>query len=101
VVNWHRDARQGRARSWLGLPRPAVEWIVEEKYRAAKRSATAYRSTSSAACREFARFDRGAKRDFGRLGDRRLGKSLYTMAYSAEAQIVREIGKFLVNWAVK
>ncbi|MBO0736402.1 MAG: isoleucine--tRNA ligase [Alphaproteobacteria bacterium] len=80
-----------------GLP---IEWIVEEKYRAANRSKDdipidQFRSE----CREFAaHWMEVQKRDFQRLGVVGDWDNPYTtMAYSAEAQIVREIGKFLVS----
>ena len=80
-----------------GLP---IEWIIEEKYRAKNQSKDdvpidQFRHE----CREFAAYwIEVQKRDFKRLGVVGDWKNPYTtMAYSAEAQIVREIGKFLVN----
>ena len=81
-----------------GLP---IEWIVEEKYRAKKpverQRADRLSSAANAAtsprigsrCRS-AQFQR-----LGVVGD--WDHPYTTMAYAAEAQIVREIGKFLVN----
>jgi isoleucyl-tRNA synthetase len=80
-----------------GLP---IEWIVEEKYRAAKRSKDSIPIDQfRRECREFAaHWIEVQKRDFKRLGVIGDWENPYTtMAYSAEAQIVREIGKFLVN----
>src|SRR3981189_1512046 len=80
-----------------GLP---IEWIVEEKYRAAKRSKDSIPIDQfRRECREFAaHWIEVQKRDFKRLGVVGDWENPYTtMAYSAEAQIVREIGKFLVN----
>jgi isoleucyl-tRNA synthetase len=80
-----------------GLP---IEWIVEEKYRAAKQSKDSVPIDQfRRECREFAaHWIEVQKRDFKRLGVVGDWDNPYTtMAYSAEAQIVREIGKFLVN----
>src|SRR5579872_5044340 len=80
-----------------GLP---IEWKIEEKYRAAKRSKDdvpidQFRKE----CREFAAHWIDVQRaEFQRLGVEGDWAHPYTtMAYSAEAQIVREIGKFLMN----
>ncbi len=80
-----------------GLP---IEWMIEEKYRARKMSkdmvpADQFRRE----CREFAaHWIAVQKAEFERLGVVGDWANPYTtMAYSAEAQIVREIGKFLVN----
>ena len=80
-----------------GLP---IEWIVEEKYRAAKRSKDSVPIDQfRRECREFAaHWIEVQESDFKRLGVVGDWENPYTtMAYSAEAQIVREIGKFLVN----
>jgi isoleucyl-tRNA synthetase len=80
-----------------GLP---IEWIVEEKYRAKKQSKDSVPIDQfRRECREFAaHWIEVQKRDFKRLGVVGDWDNPYTtMAYSAEAQIVREIGKFLVN----
>jgi isoleucyl-tRNA synthetase len=80
-----------------GLP---IEWIVEEKYRATKQSKDSVPIDQfRRECREFAaHWIEVQKRDFKRLGVIGDWDNPYTtMAYSAEAQIVREIGKFLVN----
>jgi isoleucyl-tRNA synthetase len=80
-----------------GLP---IEWIVEEKYRAAKQSKDSVPIDQfRRECREFAtHWIEVQKRDFKRLGVVGDWDNPYTtMAYAAEAQIVREIGKFLVN----
>src|ERR1700726_2010411 len=80
-----------------GLP---IEWIVEEKYRAAKRSKDSVPIDQfRRECREFAaHWIEVQKRDFKRLGVIGDWDTPYTTrAYSAEAQIVREIGKFLLN----
>jgi isoleucyl-tRNA synthetase len=80
-----------------GLP---IEWIVEEKYRAKGQSKDSVPIDQfRRECREFAaHWIEVQKRDFKRLGVIGDWQHPYTtMAYSAEAQIVREIGKFLVN----
>ncbi len=80
-----------------GLP---IEWKIEEQYRAKKRSKDdvpilEFRQE----CREFAAHWIDVQREeFKRLGV--IGDWAHpytTMAYPAEAQIVREIGKFLMN----
>src|SRR6202011_1972904 len=80
-----------------GLP---IEWIIEEKYRATNQSKDSVPIDQfRQECREFAaHWIEVQKRDFKRLGVIGDWDNPYTtMAYSAEAQIVREIGKFLVN----
>src|ERR1700731_3185485 len=80
-----------------GLP---IEWIVEERYRAKNRSKDSVPIDQfRRECREFAaHWIEVQKRDFKRLGVVGDWENPYTtMAYSAEAQIVRELGKFLVN----
>ncbi len=80
-----------------GLP---IEWMIEEQYRAKKMSkdsvpAELFRRE----CREFAaHWIEVQKAEFERLGVVGDWADPYTtMAFSAEAQIVRELGKFLVN----
>lgn len=80
-----------------GLP---IEWKIEEKYRAANKSKDdvpieIFRKE----CRDFADHWIGVQREeFQRLGVFGDWENPYTtMAYKAEAQIVREIGKFLIN----
>ncbi|HEX3500433.1 MAG TPA: isoleucine--tRNA ligase, partial [Stellaceae bacterium] len=80
-----------------GLP---IEWKIEEKYRAANKSKDdvpidVFRKE----CRDFADHWIGVQREeFQRLGVFGDWDDPYTtMAYKAEAQIVREIGKFLIN----
>jgi isoleucyl-tRNA synthetase len=80
-----------------GLP---IEWIVEEQYRAKNESKDSVPIDQfRRECREFAAYwIEAQKRDFKRLGVIGDWENPYTtMAHSAEAQIVREIGKFLVN----
>ena len=80
-----------------GLP---IEWIVEEQYRAKNQSKDSVPIDQfRRECREFAaHWIEVQKRDFKRLGVIGDWENPYTtMAYSAEAQIVRELGKFLVN----
>src|SRR5271168_3915895 len=80
-----------------GLP---IEWIIEQKYRAKGQSKDSVPIDQfRRECREFAAYwIEVHKRDFKRLGVIGDWANPYTtMAYSAEAQIVREIGKFLVN----
>jgi len=80
-----------------GLP---IEWIVEEKYRAKGESKDSVPIVQfRKECREFAaHWIEVQKRDFKRLGVVGDWDNPYTtMAFAAEAQIVREIGKFLMN----
>ncbi len=80
-----------------GLP---IEWMIEEKYRAKKLSKDSVPVDQfRRECREFAaHWIEVQKAEFERLGVIGDWANPYTtMAYSAEAQIVREIGKFLVN----
>jgi isoleucyl-tRNA synthetase len=80
-----------------GLP---IEWIIEEKYRAKNQSKDSVPIDQfRGECRAFAaHWIEVQKRDFKRLGIIGDWQNPYTtMAYAAEAQIVREIGKFLVN----
>jgi isoleucyl-tRNA synthetase len=80
-----------------GLP---IEWKIEEKYRAAKKSKDDVPIADfRQECREFAQHWIGVQRaEFKRLGVGGNWDDPYTtMAFPAEAQIVREIGKFLMN----
>jgi isoleucyl-tRNA synthetase len=80
-----------------GLP---IEWIVEEKYRARKLSKDSVPIAQfRKECRDFAAHWVGVQRtQFERLGVIGDWEHPYlTMSFDAEAQIVREIGKFLVN----
>jgi len=80
-----------------GLP---IEWIVEENYRAKGQSKDDVPTDQfRRECRDFAaHWIEVQKADFKRLGVVGDWNDPYTtMAYSAEAQIVRELGKFLVN----
>jgi len=80
-----------------GLP---IEWKIEEKYRAAgKNKDEVDIVTFRRECREFADHWIGVQREeFKRLGVIGDWKNPYTtMAYPAEAQIVRELGKFIMN----
>jgi isoleucyl-tRNA synthetase len=83
-----------------GLP---IEWIVEENHRARGQSKDSIPiDRFRRECRDFAaHWIEVQKRDFKRLGVIGDWDHPYTtMAYSAEAQIVREIGKFLVAGAL-
>ena len=80
-----------------GLP---IEWKIEEKYRAEKKNKddvpiVQFRKE----CRDFAQYWLEVQRtEFKRLGVEGDWEHPYsTMAFEAEAQIVREIGKFLMN----
>ena len=81
-----------------GLP---IEWKVEEKYRAkSKRQGRACRSTSSAASaatspRTGSTCSASEFKRLGVFGD--WDNPYTTMAFAAEAAIVRELGKFLIN----
>jgi isoleucyl-tRNA synthetase len=80
-----------------GLP---IEWIVEEKYRARKLSKDSVPIAQfRQECRDFAAYwVEVQKAQFERLGVVGDWDNPYlTMSFDAEAQIVREIGKFLVN----
>ena len=83
-----------------GLP---IEWIVEEMYRANNRSKDSVPIDQfRRECREFAaHWIEVQRRGFKRLGVVGDWDNPYTtMAYAAEAQIVREIGKFLLSGAL-
>ena len=80
-----------------GLP---IEWIVEEKYRAKQQSKDSVPIAQfRQECRDFAAYwVERQKEQFERLGVIGDWDNPYlTMSFAAEAQIVREIGKFLVN----
>jgi isoleucyl-tRNA synthetase len=80
-----------------GLP---IEWKIEEKYRAEKKSKDDVPIAQfRRECREFAAHWIDVQRaEFKRLGVEGDWENAYTtMAPASEAQIVREIGKFLMN----
>ncbi len=80
-----------------GLP---IEWKIEEKYRAAGKDKDEVPIVDfRKECREFADHWIGVQREeFKRLGITGDWDNPYTtMAFAAEAQIAREIGKFLMN----
>src|SRR5690348_9631846 len=80
-----------------GLP---IEWKIEEEYRAKKKSKDEVPILEfRKECRDFAAHWIGVQREeFKRLGVLGDWEHPYTtMEYFAEAQIVREIGKFLMN----
>ena len=80
-----------------GLP---IEWKIEEEYRAKKKSKDSVPVVEfRRECRDFARHWIGVqKAEFERLGGTGDWVLAYTtMEFSAEAQIVREIGKFTMN----
>ncbi len=86
-----------RAGDCHGLP---IEWIVEEKYRAKQQSKDSVPLAQfRQECRDFAAYwVEQQKEQFQRLGVIGDWDNPYlTMSFAAEAQIVREIGKFLVN----
>jgi isoleucyl-tRNA synthetase len=92
-----RDANYVPGWDCHGLP---IEWKIEEQYRAAGRDkdqvpVVEFRQE----CRDFAEHWIGVQREeFRRLGVEGDWERPYsTMAFPAEAQIVREIGKFLMN----
>ncbi len=80
-----------------GLP---IEWKIEEEYRAKGRDRDTVPIVEfRRECRDFAlRWIDVQRREFRRLGVEGDWANPYTtMDYKAEAQIVREIGKFLIN----
>ncbi|HUB95225.1 MAG TPA: isoleucine--tRNA ligase, partial [Stellaceae bacterium] len=80
-----------------GLP---IEWKIEEEYRAKKRSKDDVPILEfRRECRDFAaRWIKVQSAEFQRLGVLGDWDHPYTtMSFDAEAQIVREIGKFLMN----
>ena len=99
-----------RAQQMLGLDAPYVpgwdchglpiEWIVEEEYRAKGRPKDEVPLNEfRRRCRDFATYWVGQQSEqfqrLGVIGD--WDRPYLTMSFDAEAQIVREIGKFLVN----
>ncbi len=92
-----RDANYVPGWDCHGLP---IEWKVEEGYRAKGRDKDAVPIVRfRQECREFAAHWIDVQRDeFRRLGVIGDWQNPYsTMTYAAEAQIVREVGKFLMN----
>ncbi len=80
-----------------GLP---IEWKIEEEYRAKGMDKDAVPIAEfRKVCRDFAdKWIDIQREEFRRLGVEGDWKNPYlTMSYQAEAQIVREIGKFLMN----
>ena len=80
-----------------GLP---IEWMIEQKYRKDKRDKDAVPIVEiRKACRDFAEHWVAVQsEEFQRLGVVGDWNEPYTtMSYPAEAQIVREIGKFVIN----
>ena len=80
-----------------GLP---IEWQIEQKYRKLGKDKDAISPVEfRAECRAFAKhWIDVQKEEFQRLGVIGDWENYYsTMSFDAEAQIVREIGKFLVN----
>src|SRR5262249_41615228 len=80
-----------------GLP---IEWKIEEKYRKAGKDKDAVPINEfRQECREFAaKWIDVQREEFKRLGVEGDWDHPYTtMAFPAEAQIVREIGKFVMN----
>src|SRR5262245_9102780 len=80
-----------------GLP---IEWKIEEKYRAAGKDKDAVPIIEfRKECREFAQhWVNEQRKEFRRLGVEGDWENPYTtMSFAAEAQILREIGKFLMN----
>jgi isoleucyl-tRNA synthetase len=102
VIN-RSEQMQGRNANYVpgwdchGLP---IEWKIEEKYRAAGQDKDEVPINEfRAECREFAAhwidIQREEFKRMGVLGD--WGHPYLTMDFAAEAQIAREIGKFLMN----
>ncbi|MBF0094251.1 MAG: class I tRNA ligase family protein, partial [Alphaproteobacteria bacterium] len=92
-----RDANYVPGWDCHGLP---IEWKIEEKYRAAGKDKDAVDiGVFRKECRSFAEEWIGIQSaEFQRLGVIGDWAAPYTtMAYSAEAQIVRELGKFVLN----
>ncbi|MEO1191921.1 MAG: isoleucine--tRNA ligase [Pseudomonadota bacterium] len=80
-----------------GLP---IEWKVEESYRAAGKDKdevdqVAFRRECRAFAEKWVAIQTEEFKRFGVIGD--WERPYLTMSYDAEAQIVREIGKFLMN----
>jgi isoleucyl-tRNA synthetase len=83
-----------------GLP---IEWKIEERYRKAGRNKDEVPILEfRRECREFAaRWIEVQKEEFQRLGGIGDWENPYsTMTFAAEADIVRELGKFLLNGAL-
>ncbi|WP_340115847.1 isoleucine--tRNA ligase [Pelagibius sp. 7325] len=83
-----------------GLP---IEWKIEEQYRAAGKDKDAVPVVEfRRECREFAeKWVKIQTEEFKRLGVIGNWQRPYTtMSFDAEAQIVREIGKFLLNGGI-
>ncbi len=83
-----------------GLP---IEWKIEEQYRAAGKDKDAVPVLEfRRECREFAeKWVKIQTEEFKRLGVvGNWARPYTTMSYDAEAQIVREIGKFLMNGGI-
>jgi len=92
-----RDANYVPGWDCHGLP---IEWKVEERYRSqGKDKDTVPIVEFRRECREFAEHWVGVQTtEFRRLGvEGDWARPYTTMAFAAEAQIVREIGKFLLN----
>ena len=92
-----RDANYVPGWDCHGLP---IEWKIEEKYRAAGKDKDAVPILDfRQECRDFAAHWIGVQSaEFQRLGVIGDWKNFYsTMSFAAEAQIVRELGKFLLN----
>ena len=92
-----RDANYVPGWDCHGLP---IEWKIEERYRdAGKDKDEVPVAEFRRECREFAAHWINVQRDeFKRLGVEGDWDNPYTtMSYSAEAQIVRELGKFVMN----
>ncbi len=80
-----------------GLP---IEWKIEEQYRAKGRDKDAVPKIDfRRECRDFAaKWVEIQTEEFRRLGvEGDFANPYTTMAYASEAQIVREVGKFLMN----
>ncbi|MGA0394881.1 MAG: isoleucine--tRNA ligase, partial [Rhodospirillales bacterium] len=80
-----------------GLP---IEWMIEEKYRKAGKNkddvpVNEFRKECRAFAEEWINVQREEFKRLGVLGD--WDNPYTTMTYLAEAQIVRELGKFLMN----
>ncbi len=92
-----RDAAYVPGWDCHGLP---IEWKIEEEYRAKKRSKDEVPILEfRQQCRDFAaHWIEVQREEFKRLGVIGDWENPYTtMEFAAEAQIVREIGKFLMN----
>ena len=92
-----RDANYVPGWDCHGLP---IEWTIEEKYRAEGRDKDQVPLNEfRRECREFAaHWIEVQREEFERLGVLGDWENPYTtMSYDAEAQIVRELGKFLMN----